>query len=225
MTKYPDFRIGGNIEFEYKLKKSKKARHVSLRISPSRGLEVVIPFLIKDFDVKKLLDSKKDWIKKNLTKIETIKSKYLFIGQELILEEQFNLFNNFFVLLNNDKFIISRPEYFDKTKEEIFDEWLKKQACDYIPARVNFLAKRFGFDYTTVKIKNQQTRWGSCSNKKNLSFNYRLMSFNRKVIDYVIIHELCHLKEMNHSQKFWKLVEEIIPDYKTQKKLLKNLNN
>lgn len=125
MTKYPDFRIGVNIEFEYKLKKSKKARRVSLKISPSKGLEVVIPVLMKDFDVNKLLDSKKDWIRKNLTKIETIKSKYLFIGQELILEEQFNLFNNFFVHLNNDKIIISRPEFFEKTKEEIFDEWLK----------------------------------------------------------------------------------------------------
>lgn len=94
---------------------------------------------------------------------------------------------------------------------------VKKHACDYIPARVNFLAKRNGFDYNSVRIKDQQTRWGSCSNKKNLSFNYRLMSFNKKVIDYVIVHELCHLKEMNHSQKFWKLVEEIMPDYKTQK--------
>ena len=181
--------------------------------------------MLKEYDVKKLLDSKKEWIKKNLTKIETIKSKFLFIGHELVLVEQFNLFNNFSVLLNNDKFIISRPEFFDKTKEEIFNEWLKEQALNYIPARVSLLAKKFGFVYNAVKIKDQQTRWGSCSNKKILSFNYRLMSFNKKAIDYVIIHELCHLKEMNHSQKFWKLVEEMMPDYKAQKIIIKNLNN
>jgi len=103
MTNYPDFRIGENIEFEYKLKKSKKAKHVSLKISPARGLEVVVPFLLKQYDVEKLLDSKKEWIKKNLAKIETIKSKFLFIGHELIIVEQFNLFNNFSVLLNDDK--------------------------------------------------------------------------------------------------------------------------
>jgi len=225
MTNYPDFRIGENIEFEYKLKKSKKAKHVSLKISPARGLEVVVPFLLKQYDVEKLLDSKKEWIKKNLAKIETIKSKFLFIGHELIIVEQFNLFNNFSVLLNDDKFIISRPEFYNKTKEEIFNEWLKEQAKVYIPGRVNILAQKFGFNYNSVKIKNQITRWGSCSSKKNLSFNYRLMSFNKKVIDYVIIHELCHLREMNHSRNFWQLVEELMPDYKTHKKLVKNLNN
>lgn len=225
MTNYPDFRIGENIEFEYKLKKSKKAKHVSLKISPTRGLEVVVPFLLKEYDVEKLLDSKKEWIKKNLAKIETIKSKFLFIGHELIIVEQFNLFNNISVLLNNDKFIISRPEYIEITKEEIFYEWLKEQAKVYIPQRVKMLAKKFGFNYNAVKIKDQQTRWGSCSSKKNLSFNYRLMSFNKRAIDYVIIHELCHLKEMNHSKNFWRFVEELMPDYKTHKKMVKNLNN
>ena len=188
-------------------------------------MEVVIPFVIRNFDLENFLYSKKDWIKKKLQKIETIKSKHLLFGQEIFLEEQFNLFNNFSVLFINDKLVISKPENFKKKKEDIFEEWLLEQAEKYIPARVNFLAKKNNFEFNKIKIKNQKTRWGSCSSKKNLSFNYKLMRFNKKVIDYVIIHELCHLKEMNHSIKFWKLVEDVMPDYKIQRKLIRELNN
>ena len=222
MTQYPDFSNGENIEFKYNVRKSKKAKYISLKVSPSEGLEVVIPFLYRDFDLEKFLYSKRNWIKKKLEKVETIKSKQLLFGRELILEEQFNLFNNFSVLLNNDKLVISKPENYELNAEKIFEEWLYNQAENYIPARVSLLAKKFDFNFNRVKIKSQKTRWGSCSNKKNLSFNYKLMCFNKKVIDYVIIHELCHLREMNHSPKFWKLVEEKMPDYKIHRKTIKN---
>ena len=105
-------------------------------------MEVVIPFVIRNFDLENFLYSKKDWIKKKLQKIETIKSKHLLFGQEIFLEEQFNLFNNFSVLFINDKLVISKPENFKKKKEDIFEEWLLEQAEKYIPARVNFLAKK-----------------------------------------------------------------------------------
>ena len=71
-----------------------------------------------------------------------------------------------------------------------------------------------------IGIRGQYTRWGSCSSKGNLSFNYTLLQFREEVIDYVIIHELCHLKEMNHSKRFWKLVGKLCPDYKNLRKEL-----
>lgn len=222
MIQNPDFSIAENIEFKYKVRKSKKAKYVSLKVSPTGGLEVVIPFLYRNFDLEKFLYSKRNWIKEKLDKVETIKSKQLLFGRELVLEEQFNLFNDFSVLLKFDKLIISKPENYKLNALEIFDEWLFNQAEKYIPSRVNSLARKFEFDFNKVKIKNQKTRWGSCSSKKNLSFNYRLMSFNKRVIDYVIIHELCHLKEMNHSPKFWNLVEEIMPDYKIHRRTIRN---
>ena len=188
-------------------------------------MEVVIPYRLRNFDLEGFLQSKESWIKKRLEKVETIKSKNLFFGNELIIIEQFNLFNVVSVLLNNDRLIISRPEIFNSNTKEIYDKWLLKQAESYIPSRVNFLADRFDFKFNKVKIKNQKTRWGSCSSKKNISFNYKLLYFDKKVIDYVIIHELCHLKEMNHSIKFWNLVEEIMPDYRIQKKRIRELNN
>lgn len=91
---------------------------------------------------------------------------------------------------------------------------LADQACAYIPQRVAYYAKIMQVSYGKITIRNQKTRWGSCSSKGNLNFNCLLMLMPKEVIDYVVVHELCHRKEMNHSQRFWKEVEKILPNYK-----------
>ena len=98
---------------------------------------------------------------------------------------------------------------------------LKAKAEEYIPPRVEYFAQKYGFYYKKIRISSATTRWGSCSSQKTLSFSYRLMQYGVDCIDYVIIHELCHLREMNHSHNFWKEVEAIMPDYKEKEKLLK----
>lgn len=99
---------------------------------------------------------------------------------------------------------------------------LAKKASQYIPSRVQYFAKIIGVDYGRITIRNQKTRWGSCSSKGNLNFNCMLMLTPPEVIDYVVVHELCHRKEMNHSKAFWSEVEKIIPDYKVYRKWLKD---
>ena len=79
----------------------------------------------------------------------------------------------------------------------------------------------YRFNWNNVTIRNTSTRWGSCSKQGNLSFNYKLVYLSEALLDYLIVHELCHLKEMNHSPKFWKLVEQSIPDYTVKRKELK----
>ena len=79
-----------------------------------------------------------------------------------------------------------------------------------------------GVDYGRITIRNQKTRWGSCSAKGNLNFNCLLMLMPTEVIDYVVVHELCHLKEMNHSNAFWREVKQVLPDYRKQVKWLKD---
>ena len=81
--------------------------------------------------------------------------------------------------------------------------------------------KFFGFSYNRVSIKNQKTRWGSCSKKGNLNFNYKIVHLPERLTDYLIVHELCHLKEFNHSRNFWALVGSAIPDYKNLRKQLR----
>ncbi|PID70224.1 hypothetical protein CSB37_02450 [bacterium DOLZORAL124_38_8] len=90
----------------------------------------------------------------------------------------------------------------------------KETARSIIVPRVEFWAQKMGVTYNRVAIRNQKTRWGSCSAKGNLNFNYRIAFLPTKMMDYVIVHELCHLKEMNHSSRFWALVAGVLPDYK-----------
>ncbi len=99
---------------------------------------------------------------------------------------------------------------------------LAKEACSYIPERVRYFAPLIGVTYGRITIRNQKTRWGSCSSKGNLNFNCLLMLTPKEVIDYVVVHELCHRLEMNHSPKFWAEVEKILPDYKLHRKWLKD---
>jgi len=105
----------------------------------------------------------------------------------------------------------------DEQSEEIraaLENWYRQQAKEYIAERTAILAAQHGFEYIGVKIRGQRTRWGSCSSKGNLNFNWKLMMVPAAAVDYVIIHELCHLRELNHSARFWALVRELCPNYK-----------
>jgi len=101
-------------------------------------------------------------------------------------------------------------------------EGLTQQALIIVPERVAFFAQKMGVIYGSIKIRNQRTRWGSCSSKRNLNFNCLLMLVPAEVCDYVIIHELAHLKELNHSPRFWAEVQKMIPDFRTHRKWLKD---
>lgn len=98
---------------------------------------------------------------------------------------------------------------------------LADKALKVIPERVAYFAKQVGVNYGRITIRNQKTRWGSCSSKGNLNFNCLLMLTPPEVVDYVIVHELCHRKEMNHSKDFWSEVKKILPDYKQSIQWLK----
>ncbi len=106
------------------------------------------------------------------------------------------------------------------TVEELRE--LAEEAAGYIPGRAAFYATLIGVNYGRITIRNQRTRWGSCSSKGNLNFNCLLMLTPPEVIDYVIVHELCHRREMNHSPLFWREVERVMPDYKSRRKWLKD---
>lgn len=106
--------------------------------------------------------------------------------------------------------------------ERAVGKWYRIRAKENIESRVKVFAAKIGESPNKVTIKAQKTRWGSCSSLGNLNFNWRLIMMPQKIIDYVVVHELCHLKEMNHSSAFWNRVEEIMPDYRNRRKWLKN---
>ncbi len=98
----------------------------------------------------------------------------------------------------------------------------KDNAYKLVQERVTYYNQIYGFSFNKIFIKNQKTRWGSCSCKKNLNLNYKIVFLPRKHQDYIIVHEMCHLKEFNHSRKFWALVEKALPNYLDIKKELRN---
>ena len=100
---------------------------------------------------------------------------------------------------------------------------LKEQARALVNSRLDYFNLHYKFKYGRVSIRNQKSRWGSCSSKGNLNFNYKIVLLPSHLADYIIVHELCHLKEFNHSQKFWSLVGEILPDYKKLQRELKRV--
>lgn len=100
---------------------------------------------------------------------------------------------------------------------------LSRSARQIIQDRLIHFNQFYEFEYKHISIRNQKTRWGSCSSRSNLNFNYRIALLPPELQDYLIVHELCHLKEFNHSKNFWNLVEQQIPHYKQLDKALKNL--
>lgn len=100
------------------------------------------------------------------------------------------------------------------TQRKALEERYRKAAKEYFPARVAYYEKLLGVTHTSITIRDQKTRWGSCSARGGLNFNWRLMLAPPRILDYVVVHELCHRKEMNHSKAFWNAVEMILPDYK-----------
>lgn len=108
------------------------------------------------------------------------------------------------------------------TQREALEKRYIAAAREYFPKRAAYFLPLTGGTYQRITIRDQKTRWGSCSAGGTLSFNWRLMLAPPAVLDYVVIHELCHLTHMNHSKAFWALVESVCPDYRTHRKWLKD---
>lgn len=106
-------------------------------------------------------------------------------------------------------------------RKEQLEKWYRKEAAAVFGEKAEEFAQALSVSFQDIRIKDQKSRWGSCSSKRNMNFNWRLLMAPEPVCDYVIIHELCHLVYMNHSPDFWNLVESVCPDYRQYKKWLK----
>ncbi len=186
------------------------------------GLEMVLPYGYNLFSAENFLSGKKLWIKKHLSKRGNTPEKFLLFGNEISIVQEFDFFiKKHKTVFEKNILTITSPSNSSVELKKLYELWLMHQAKNYLIERVKELALDYHFLINKISIKRQKTRWGSCSARGNLSFNYKLISYKKDIIDYVIIHELCHLLEMNHSQKFWKHVERLCPNYKNLKSDLK----
>ncbi|OGO78257.1 MAG: hypothetical protein A2Y23_15615 [Clostridiales bacterium GWB2_37_7] len=130
------------------------------------------------------------------------------------------------IIFREDKFYIyiSNKSSGSKVLQEALRQlrlWMIEKAEERIKRGAEEFGKSIGVTYNNIRIKDTKTRWGSCSSKGNLNFNFRIVMAPKAAMDYIIVHELCHLKHMNHSKEFWKTVEQHMPDYETYKEWLK----
>lgn len=128
-------------------------------------------------------------------------------------------------ILQKAEWVLDKINYFKNFKHKFLfqntrREFLahKKAAQNLAIARIEYFNAIYNFSFKKVSIKNQKTRWGSCSRTGNLNFNYKIALMPPRFADYIIVHELCHLGEFNHSRKFWNLVAQAVPDYKSIRK-------
>ena len=197
------------------------------------GLTVVVPKSYKLDYLPDLLKEKKRWILGKLAQCgqpqlpargKALKSgdtiPYLGRDLQVVIQQSYEEVD--WVRLERDRLVVSLRLSTDGRPGLILEQWYRAQAGRLIAERVDELSARLGVTYSRLTIRGQKTRWGSCSHKGTLSFNWKLVMAPRPTIDYVIIHELAHLKEMNHTKRFWGLVAEYCPRWREHKRWLKD---
>lgn len=208
-----------------------KRKSLSIAIQPDGNLLVKAPLGLSDEELLKWIKSKTGWIirqrekvleqqKNNPPKRYRTGEKISYLGQEYELEVRISEGRAGMIGMIENKLVVFSKVDSEEVVEKILNNWYVEQAKIWIQKRVRFFARQMGENYKNITIKNQKKRWGSCSSNRNLNFNWRLVIMPEEIIDYVVVHELCHLKQMNHSKAFWDEVEKVLPDYKIREKWL-----
>ncbi len=199
---------------------------LSLTVLKDGVVLVKAPLSMKDETINKFVEEKQAWIKSKLMLVNSTKDKY----DDIIHYQKFMLYGNRYSLVmadvkkieTNDSFQILLPK---KTEPEkilkTMKSWYKKVAKKILADRLAFIENRIRLKSKAMKISDSKGKWGSCNSLGSVCFNWRVIMLPPRVIDYVIVHELCHLVEMNHSKKFWTLVEKFLPNVPALKKEIK----
>lgn len=231
-------------KIEYKVNRGKRKR-IYLHIENGE-LEVRVPSRISDEEIEKVVTEKSRWIYNNLKKYPKKEIKELnyadgdifqILGDKYILNISYDSIKEDILIRDDESNILEihlRKTYlknksYDEEREKskvknLVYKYYSNLADKEISFSMEKLIKKTGFIPESFKIRNFKRAWGNCSSKKVISLNNELVKYSRRAIDYVCLHELCHLKQMNHSKKFWALVSNYMPDYKNAEKELKEKN-
>ena len=232
-------QLSNGLQYPYEVVISKRAKYIRIKLSQNGALSVTIPISSKMRFAHEFLLSKKTWIEKNLTKIKTLQEKKRPNSLDLTLINEIwsiqyveieNVQANLLKVIEKENKVLEvkgNPNQLNDN-EIVFktlNKWCKHKAKSVFNSMMQEIAEEYGFHYHRLSIRTQKTRWGSCSHQKNINLNSKLLFMPEEVVRYVMIHELCHTIEMNHSNRFWALVEECDHDYRLHKQRLKTLGN
>jgi predicted metal-dependent hydrolase len=205
-----------NKSFDYSLRVSNKAKYAKLRIKPYGGVEVVIPLRFPKKAVPGLVSQHTEWILRQLQKQQEN------IPEPVLPDEIHLLINNSrtevvygsrrSVVNQSDCLLVTDSGYQQSVNQ--LRRWIRQQAWELLPSMLETVSQGTGLGYKKISIRSQKTRWGSCSSRGTISLNDQLLFVSRENAEYLMIHELCHTRHMNHSAKFWELVEFHCADYR-----------
>lgn len=209
-----------------------KRKTIQIMILPPESIIVKAPYGYSHGELKGFVEGKRNWIKKKLDFFEhhNIKEidrsyisgeKFLLFGQEYTLSVIEDSNHNPKVAIEKDKLKVTVPSSDTELIKKVLEGFYRVKVKETISKLSIKYESLIGLKPNMIRIKKQKKRWGSCSSKGNLNFNLKLAMAPIEVIDYVVLHEFCHLRHMNHSRDFWNLVESYMPDYKSRKEWLK----
>ena len=212
---------------EYTLIRSKR-RTAVIHIKDG-SMEVRAPMKMPKRDIDNFVASKKKWITERLAQSQSYADQreafsldygdtVTFCGVEYPLTAKVGKRAGF----NGERFYLPPDLTTEQIKSTVIQIY-RRLAKQHLTGRVEYFAGLMGVSPTIIKINGAKTRWGSCSAKKSLNFSWRLVMASDTVIDYVVVHELAHITEMNHSTRFWAVVAGVLPDYNERQKRLKEL--
>jgi len=218
-----------NQKFPYTLRISQKAKHVRFQVSVEKGLEVVVPKRFNLSHVPLLVEKNSQWIERAFQKANAFQG---LIGPvpawqtpEEITLLALDLTWSVLTQRSDVKWVAIR-EISAKTLvvqgatddaaacQMALKRWLTRKAEDHLLLWLKRVSDEAGLSYVAASIRQQETRWGSCSSRRLISLNARLLFLPPSLVTYVLLHELCHTKQLNHSHRFWRLVEFYLPDYR-----------
>jgi len=212
----------------YSVRESNRAKRVTLRLSLGDGLEVVVPRGFNRESIPKIIREKEDWIQKTLKKLEgrrtvadteessPLPGSIYFEAMDQRFSVSYRMLDTGAVeLLHRDPF---RIEIAGSTENvtlcrSLLKLWLQQQGKIHLVPWLRRVSERTGLSYRRAQVRGQKSRWGSCSNTGTISLNHKLLFLPPELVEYILVHELCHTAHPNHSPRFWSLVAEIQPDY------------
>lgn len=210
-------------DLKIKITRSKR-RSLVLTVTADATIVVKAPRLTPMFFINSFIKQHEEWIHDKLAKIKVQAAnakqyktgeKFLFLGMEL----QFQVGNYTEISVQKNKLLF--PEFMLFRAKKQLTSWYKKQAKELIAKQTDYWAEKMNTSYGSLTFSDTRSQWGSCSAENNLQFSWRLVMAPYLTLNYVIIHELAHTKEKNHSRTFWGIVEKYNPSYRIQRKWLK----
>lgn len=204
--------------FSYSLRVSARARHVRLAIKPYLGLEVVIPKRFPKKQIPRILQQHEAWIAKQLEKHRgslqgiTLPDSIHIAFIDVTVSIQYEKSSRARVIEQGPLLIIKYSS--DKQAIKLLRNWIRNKAKQLLIPELERVAHETGFKFNKTSIRSQKSRWGSCSSSGTISLNDQLLFMQPETVRYLMIHELCHTRQMNHSKAFWRLVESCCADFR-----------